>query len=54
LNVGDELIEAALLLEGVGGRWARGFFLERQMHAFASTVLLWVAGLDAFDVSAEP
>src|SRR5436190_1023249 len=48
----DELIEPGLLLQEVLARGLGGFFLERQVHAFVATVLLWVSGLDALDANA--
>ena len=50
----DEGIEARLLLEQIGRRRLSGLLLEREMHALVPTVLLRVAGLDAFDADAEP
>ena len=48
----DEVIEAVLLLQEVVGSGLGGFFLQGQVHALMSAVLLGVAGLDAFDVDA--
>jgi hypothetical protein len=50
VEVLDEPVEAALLLQEVTGRRLGGFLLERQMHALVATVLLGMPGLDAFDV----
>jgi hypothetical protein len=50
----QEDIELGLLLKQVGTGGARGFFLQRQMHALVTTVLLRMAGPDAFDADAEP
>ena len=50
----DEVIEADLLLEGIGRCWPGGFLLEGQVHALMPAILLWVAWLDAFDSYAEP
>ena len=54
LNSSMKVIEAGLLLEEVGAGRLGGLLLERQVHAFVAPVLLRVAGLDAFDVDAEP
>jgi hypothetical protein len=48
-----EVIEAGLLLQEVGGRRFRGFFLQGEMHAFMASILLGMAGLDAFDADAQ-
>jgi hypothetical protein len=50
----DEVIEADLLLEGIGGSRPGGFLLEGQVHALMPAILLWMSGLDAFDGDAEP
>src|SRR5579859_2223609 len=46
-------IKASLLLKEVGGRGLGGFFLQREVHAFMTAVLVGLAGLDAFDANAE-
>src|ERR1700722_2160086 len=48
-----EPIEAALLLVWGGGRWLRGLFLERPMHALVPPVLLRGARIDAFEPDPE-
>ena len=50
----DEAVEAFLLLQEVERGWPGRFFFQGQMDALVAAVLLWVAGLDAFDVYAEP
>ena len=53
VEVLDEVVELALLLQEVlGGRLGR-FVLERQMHALVPAVLLRGAGLDALDPDPE-
>ena len=49
----DELVEAGLLLEEVGGGRLGGFFFQGEMHAFMAAILLGMAGLDAFDADAQ-
>jgi len=49
----DECIELGLLLEKVAGSWLGGFFLERQVHAFMTAVLLGMPRFDALDANAE-
>jgi hypothetical protein len=49
----DEVIEAGLLLQEVGGGRLGSFFLQSEVHAFVTTVLLRMARLDAFDANAE-
>ena len=49
-----EGIEPGLLLQHVGGGRFGRLALQRQMHAFVPTVLLRVAGPNAFDLDAEP
>jgi hypothetical protein len=49
----DELVKARLLLREVGGGRLGGFFLQREVQAFMTAVLLRMAGLDAFDANAE-
>ena len=48
----NESIELGLLLQNVGGRRTGGFFLQGQMHAFMTTVLLGMARPDALDGNA--
>ena len=50
----EESVELALLLQAVAARGARGLRFERQVHAFMAAVLLRMAGLDAFDGNAQP
>ncbi len=40
----QEGVEPGLLLLDVGARWASGFFLEGEVHAFMTTVLLRMTG----------
>ena len=49
----DELVEPSLLLQKVSTRGLGGFFLQSEMHAFMTAVLLRMAGFDAFDADAE-
>jgi hypothetical protein len=49
----QELIELGLLLKDILARRFRGFLLKREMHAFVSSVLLGMTGLDAFDLDSE-
>ena len=49
----DEAIKAFLLLEEVEGGGLGGLLLQGQVHAFVSTILLRVAGLDPLDLDAE-
>ena len=49
----DKVVEAGLLLKEVGGGRLGGFFLQSEMHAFMTAVLLRMAGLDAFDANAQ-
>ena len=49
----DEVVEAGLLLQEVGSGRLRGFFLQREMHAFMTAVLLRVIRLDAFNANAQ-
>ena len=49
----DEGIELGLLLKQVGAGWASGFFLQRQMHALMTAVLLRMTGPNAFDADAQ-
>jgi len=52
----DKFIEARLLLKKISGGRFGGLFLQGQMHAFMTTILLRMAGLDALntDPQAEP
>ena len=53
IELGEEVIEAGLLLEAVHA-WRTGcFFLESEVHALVAAVLLRVAWLDALDGDAE-
>ena len=45
----QEGVELGLLLQDVGARRASGFFLQSEMHAFVTAILLWMPRLDAFD-----
>ena len=49
----DKVIEAGLLLQEVGGGRLGSFFLQSEMHAFVSAILLGMTRLDAFDTNAE-
>ena len=49
----NELIEASLLLQKVGGRRFGGFFLQGEMHALVTTVLLGSTGFDALDANTQ-
>jgi hypothetical protein len=42
-----------LLLQKVPRGRLGGFFLQREMHAFMTTILLGMTWLDAFDANAE-
>jgi hypothetical protein len=48
----DKLIEAILLLKNISSGRFGGFFLQSEMHAFMTTVLLRMARLDPFDANA--
>jgi hypothetical protein len=50
----NEGIEFGLLLQAVHARGTGCFFLEDEVHAFVSAVLLRSAWLDAFDGDSEP
>lgn len=50
----DEIVEARLLLQDVGGGGSRGRRFERQMHALVSPVLLGMARGDPFESNAQP
>jgi len=49
----DELVEAGLLLQEIGGCRFCGLFLQSEVHAFVTTVLLRMTRLDAFDANAK-
>ena len=49
----NEFVEASLLLQEVGGRRLGGFFLQSEMHAFMTTILLGRTGFDPFDTDPE-
>jgi hypothetical protein len=49
----DKLVESGLLLQEIRGSGFGGFFLQSEVHAFVTTVLLRMARLDAFDAHAE-
>ena len=49
-----KVIELSLLLEEVGSGGFSGFFLEGEVHALVTAVLLWMAGFDALNADAEP
>ena len=49
----NELVEAGLLLQEVGGRRLGGFFLQGEMHALVTTILLGSTGFNALDANAE-
>jgi hypothetical protein len=51
-----EVVKLSLLLKEVSPRGLGGFFLQGEMHALVPSILLRVAGLDAFnaDAQAEP
>ena len=48
IELADEGIEALLLLQAVGARRPGCFLLESEVHALVASVLLRMAGLDAF------
>ena len=50
----EEIIEPGLLLQAVHAGGSRGFLFQGEMHALVAAVLLGLAGLDAFDIDAEP
>ena len=52
----DKFFEARLLLKKIGGGRLGGLFLQSQMHALMTPILLRMAGLDALnaDPQAEP
>ena len=49
----NEVIEAGLLLQEVGGGRFGGFFFQSEMHAFVTAILLGMAGLDSFDADPQ-
>jgi hypothetical protein len=49
----DKCVKPDLLLQEVGRGGLGGFFLQGEVHAFMTAVLLGMAGLDAFDANAE-
>lgn len=49
VELAQEIIEAALLLQAVDAGGGGGFLLQRQVHALVATVLLRAAGFDALD-----
>jgi hypothetical protein len=48
-----EIIELGPLLQEVLRCGLSRFFLQGQVHALVTTILLWMAGLDALDLNAE-
>jgi hypothetical protein len=48
------LVRTCLLLRDVPSSGLRGFFLQGQMHAFMTAVLLGMARFDPFNADAEP
>jgi len=48
-----KLVKARLLLKKIGGRGLGGFFLQGQMHAFVTPVLLRMGRFDPFDADAQ-
>jgi hypothetical protein len=50
----DEAVELALLLEKILRRRVGSFFLQRQVHALVAPVLLGVRGFDALDADSQP
>ena len=53
VNLG-EAVEALLLLKEVERGGLGGLLFEGQVHPLMASVLVWVAGLDALDLDAEP
>ena len=49
-----EVVEARLLLQGIGRGGRGGFLLEREVHPLVTAVLFGVSGPDAFELDAEP
>ena len=50
----EEVVELRLLLQEVLCGRLGGFFLQGEVHAFVTAILLRMAGLDAFDVDTKP
>ena len=49
----DELVEASLLLQKVDGRRLGGFFLQGEVHALVTAILLGSTGFDPLDANPE-
>ena len=49
----EELVKASLLLQHVGSGWLGRFAFERQVHALMTSILLRMAGCNAFDLNAQ-
>jgi hypothetical protein len=49
----NEFVKAGLLLQEVGGRRLGGFFLQGEMHALVTAILLGSTGLDPFDANPQ-
>jgi hypothetical protein len=49
----EEVVEPGLLLEHIRGGRLRCFAFQREVHALVPPVLLWVAGLDPFDLDPQ-
>src|SRR5215468_4145557 len=49
----NEFVEAGLLWQKVGGRRLGGFFLQGEMQALVTTILLGSTGFNALDANAE-
>jgi hypothetical protein len=49
----DKLVEAGLLLQEIAGGGFRSFFLQSEMHAFMTAVLLGMTWFDAFDANVQ-
>jgi hypothetical protein len=50
----DEVIQPGLLLQKVATGWFGGFFLQGEMHALITAILLGMARLDPFHANAQP
>ncbi len=50
----EEVIEPGLLLKEIQTSRLGGFFLQREMHAFMTAVLLRMARLNPFNADAQP
>jgi hypothetical protein len=48
-----KFVKARLLLKKIGSGGFSRFFFQGEMHAFVTTVLLGMAGLDPFDADAQ-